>query len=315
MGLSFLIQDGKRIRVSRMAKLKKNFLNIRDLEPIEVRDIISLAKEIKANPDKFKNSLAGKKVGLYFQKPSMRTRVSFNVGIDELGGFPVNLLSEEIQIGKREPIKDVARVLSRYLDAIMLRVDRHSDLEELVKYSSIPVINGLSDLSHPCQGLADVLTILENKGTDFKKIVYFGDGNNVCYSLIEGLSAFDISITVCCPDGYEPSISRKDVYYDVVRDPKEAAKDADVFYTDTWISMGQEKESLQRRKVFAPYKVSRDLMTLGSKDAIFMHDLPAYRGDEVDDDVMESKASVVFQQAENRLYVQKAIMVRLLSDD
>lgn len=295
--------------------MMKNFLNVSDLSRIEVEGLIELALRMKNNKEAYSNSLKDKKVGLYFQKPSMRTRVSFEVGVIELGGHPINLLAEEIKIGSREPIKDVARVLSRYLDAIMLRVNRHSDLEEIALYSKIPIINGLSDLSHPCQALADIVTIREKKGSSNIKMVYFGDGNNVCNSLIEICALLEIEFVVCCPVGYEPSISSRKHYYSIERDPLIAAKQSDVLYTDVWTSMGQEQESFQRKKIFAQYKVTSLIMSAAKDDAIFMHCLPAHRGEEVDDDVVESENSVVFDQAENRLHAQKALMSALITKE
>lgn len=290
----------------------KHFLNLSDLTSEEVRKLLLLAKDVKHNKPKYISSLKDKKIGLYFQKPSMRTRVSFEVGVIELGGTPINLHADEIRIGSREPIKDVARVLSRYLDAIMLRVNRHTDLEELASFSTIPVINGLSDLSHPCQALADMQTIIEHRGTANTKIVYFGDGNNVCNSLIEVSNLLDIEFVVCCPEGYEPSVSKSKYDYKIEREPLAAIEGADVVYTDVWISMGQEKEAFQRKKIFSEYKVTKNIFSKASKNALFMHCLPAHRGEEVDDDVMESKNSVVFEQAENRLHAQKALMLTLL---
>lgn len=290
----------------------KNFLNISDLSTDQLKEVLDLASNMKKNKKAYSKVLEGRKVGLYFQKSSMRTRVSFDVGVHELGGYTVNLNADEIKIGSREPIKDVARVLSRYLDCLMLRVNRHTDLEELTLYSDIPVINGLSDLSHPCQALADFQTILEKKGSSRCKIVYLGDGNNVCNSLIQASSLLNFEIVVSCPEGYEPSISNIKYKYRIERDPYTAVESADVVYTDVWISMGQEKEAFQRKKIFSNYRVTQDIMSRAKSDALFMHCLPAHRGEEVDDEVIESANSVVFEQAENRLHAQKALMAYLI---
>jgi len=293
--------------------MTKHFLNISDLDQHQLKELLNAALDVKNNKSKYEKALLNRKVGLYFQKPSMRTRVSFEVGVVELGGNPINLHADEIKIGSREPIKDVARVLSRYLDMMMLRVNRHTDLEELAKFSSIPVINGLSDLSHPCQALADLLTIIENRGSQKTKITYFGDGNNVCNSLIEITSLLDYEMIVCCPEGYEPSLSSSKFNYKIERDPLKASKSSNVVYTDVWTSMGQEKEEFLRKKIFSPFKVTKKILKNCAEDVKFMHCLPAHRGEEVDDEVFESENSVVFQQAENRLHAQKALMIYLFN--
>ena len=295
----------------------KHFLNISDLSSEGLTQIINLSFKMKKDKDQFRQSLKNKSIGLYFQKPSMRTRVSFEVGISELGAYAVNLHADEIKIGFREPIKDVSRVLSRYLDAIMLRVNRHSDLEELASYSDIPVINGLSDLSHPCQALADMLTVFEQKGRFDIKLAYLGDGNNVCNSLIEISSLLGVEMIVSCPDNYEPAIplfDNKKRLYTLEPSPEKAVEGADVVYTDVWTSMGQEEAAARRKKIFASYKVTSNLFKRAKKDAVFLHCLPAHRGEEVDDDVIESKQSLVFDQAENRLHVQKALILHLINN-
>jgi len=292
--------------------MTKHFLNISDIDSKQLNELLEVALDVKKNKSKYSNALLNRKVGLYFQKPSLRTRVSFEVGVIELGGSPINLQAEEIKIGSREPIKDVARVLSRYLDLMMLRVNRHTDLEELSNFSSIPIINGLSDLSHPCQALADILTIIEKRGKSKTKITYFGDGNNVCNSLIEITSLLDFEMIVCCPEGYEPSLSSSKYNYKIERNPLKASKSSNVIYTDVWTSMGQEKEEFLRKKIFSPFRVTSEILKNSSKDVIFLHNLPAHRGDEVDEDVFESANSVVFEQAENRLHAQKALMILLL---
>lgn len=290
----------------------KHFIDLADISGGDIEAILSLAVEVKNDNGRFSQILSGKKVGLYFQKPSMRTRVSFEVGISELGAIPISLQPAEIQIGTRESVADVARVLSRYLDAVMMRVNRHSELLDFVEYSSIPVINGLSDFSHPCQALADVMTIREQKGSGPVRVVFIGDGNNVCNSLVKACSLVGYEICVCCPPAYEPALSTNEAEYSVVYDPVTAVRDADVVYTDVWTSMGQEEEVFVRRTVFEKYRVTSRLMREAKPDSIFMHCLPAHRGEEVDDDVMEGSNSVVFDQAENRLHAQKGILVWLL---
>jgi ornithine carbamoyltransferase len=291
----------------------KHFLDLSDIPPSHLLEILELAKKLKANPDEYSNSLKGKKVGLYFQKPSMRTRVSFEVGILELGGFPITLPHTEILIGSRETIRDVALVLSRYLDAVMMRVNKHTELLEFSEYSGVPVINGLSDLSHPCQGVADALTILEHKGAGAHRIVFMGDGNNVCHSLIKASNALGCEVIVSCPKGYEPVLSKKEAKFTVINDPHKAAEGADVLYTDVWTSMGQESQQFARRRVFEKYRVTSHIMESAKPECIFMHCLPAHRGDEVDAEVIDSSQSVVIDQAENRLHAQKAILIYLFS--
>jgi ornithine carbamoyltransferase len=291
----------------------KHFLDLSDIPSTHLLEILELAKKVKANPSTFSNSLNGKKIGLYFQKPSMRTRVSFEVGILELGGFPITLPHTEIQIGSRESIRDVALVLSRYLDAVMMRVNKHTELLEFSEHSDVPVINGLSDLSHPCQGVADALTILEHKGAGSHRVVFMGDGNNVCNSLVKACNALGCEVIVSCPKGYEPALSKKEAKFSIISDPARASKGADVMYTDVWTSMGQESQQFTRRRVFEKYRVTNDIMKLAKSDCIFMHCLPAHRGDEVDADVIDSSQSVVIDQAENRLHAQKAILMYLFS--
>lgn len=290
----------------------KHFLDLVDVPSELFHRVLELSVKVKASPDSSRSALKGKRVGLYFQKPSVRTRVSFEVGIHELGAFPIMLSPTEIQIGKRESVADVAKVLSRYLDAIVMRVNMHTELVEFAEYADISIINGLSDFSHPCQAMADVLTILEHKGRKPHRVVFFGDGNNVCNSLLKAGGALGFEMVVCCPKGYEPAISTKEVKYEVIHSPEEAVRGADVIYTDVWTSMGQEQEQFVRRQVFAPYRVSKKIMSYAKSDCIFMHCLPAHRGEEVDAEVIDSPHSVVFDQAENRLHVQKGILISLL---
>ncbi len=290
----------------------KNFLTLNDFTTEEVVKILSVAEDLKS---KLKSGtphqdLRGKTLGMIFQKPSNRTRVSFEVGMFQLGGHALNIRPSEIRMKEREPIADVARVMSRYVDAVMLRVDDHNDLVEFARAATVPVINGLSDLYHPCQAVADILTIKEHK-KELRglKLCYVGDGNNVCRSLINISKHVGIDVTVCCPKGYE----LKEV--PAVYDPIEAVSDADVIYTDVWTSMGQEEESSKRLNDFSGYTITKELLAKASDDVIFMHCLPAHRDEEVTDEVVEASNSVVFDQAENRLHAQKAILKLLLSSN
>jgi len=267
--------------------------------------------------------LAGKSLGMIFSKSSTRTRVSFEVGMYQLGGQPLFLSSDDIQLGRGETISDTAQVLSRMLDGIMIRTFEHQDIVDLARYGSIPIINGLSDDQHPTQALADLLTILEHKGSlQGLKLAYVGDGNNVANSLLQACAKAGMNISVASPQGYTcPDFFVKQALKDsaitgsevrMTADPFEAVREADVVYTDTWTSMGQEDEKQKRAAIFAPYQVNSDLMSHAKKDAIFMHCLPAYRGYEVTADVIDSPCSVVFDEAENRLHAHKSILVHCL---
>jgi len=296
--------------------MKKDFISIKDLGTKEIDEIFELAKDLKVNRKTHKLFLKDKTLGLIFEKPSNRTRISFEVGMFELGGRTIYLARDEIELGKRESIKDAARVISRYLDAVVIRTFSHDRLLEFAEHASISVINGLTDLMHPCQALSDLFTIKEKKG--FKDIVisYVGDGNNVVNSLLEGCSKLGIRIKVACPKGYEPDPGILKESADVVElfyTPEEAVKAADIIYTDVWTSMGKEKERKKRLKVFRKFQVNSRLLALAKKDALVMHCLPAHRGEEITDDVLDSKQSIVIDQAENRLHIQKAILVKLLS--
>jgi ornithine carbamoyltransferase len=295
-------------------KKVKHFLTIADYSQKEILALLKLAQSLKAKQQKKQKHeyLKNMSLAMIFQKPSNRTRVSFEVGMFQLGGQAINIQPSEINMGKREAVKDVARTLSRYVDIVLIRAIKHEDILEYAKYSSVPVINGLSDLVHPCQAMADVMTIMEHK-KDLEKInlSYIGDGdNNVCYSLIEIANLLGIKIKVSSPKGYEPQ--RKNLKFEFISDPMSAAKNADVIYTDVWISMGQEAETKKRLKDFKSYCITPTIISQAKRDAIFMHCLPAHRGEEVTDEVIESSQSVVFAQAENRLHAQKAIMVHLL---
>jgi len=263
--------------------------------------------------------LKGKTLAMIFEKPSTRTRVSFEVGMWQLGGYALYLSAGDLQLGRGETIADTAQVLSRYVNGIMARVFAHQTILDLVKYSRVPVINGLSDFTHPCQGLADLFTVYEKKGRlSGLKLAYVGDGNNVAHSLLYGCSKVGMNITLACPKGYEPNPEvvseakeegrKSGCKVNLTDDPREAVQGADVIYTDVWASMGKEKEHEQRIKVFKPYQINGKLVKGAKKDYLFMHCLPAHRGEEVTDEVADSKNSVIFDQAENRLHTQKAMM-------
>ena len=267
--------------------------------------------------------LKGKTLAMIFEKPSTRTRVSFEVGMWQLGGYALYLSASDLQLGRGETIADTAQVLSRYVDGIMARVFVHQTILDLVKYSRVPVINGLSDFTHPCQGLADLFTIYEKKGRlSGLKLAYVGDGNNVAHSLLYGCSKVGMDITLACPKGYEPNPEvvskakeegrRSGGKVKVTNDPKEAVREADIVYTDVWASMGKEKEHEKRVKVFKPYQVNGKLIKEAKEDYLFMHCLPAHRGEEVTDEVADSKNSVIFDQAENRLHTQKALLALIM---
>jgi ornithine carbamoyltransferase len=300
-----------------------DFLSVRDMSTKEILETFSLARKMKANRMKFAKALQGKTLALIFEKPSLRTRTSFDVGIQQLGGFSLYLSPAEISLGKRESVHDVAKNLERMVQGIMIRTFAHQIVIDMAMHASIPVINGLTDYSHPCQAMADYLTIQEKKKKlKGLKLCYVGDGNNVAHSLMFAGARLGVSVTIACPPGYEPNPSATQqaigdakatsARIEVVQDPVEGVRNADVVYTDVWASMGQEAEAEARKKIFLPYQVNRGLMSKAKKDAIFMHCLPAHRGDEVTDEVIDSPQSVVFDEAENRLHVQKAIMYQLM---
>jgi ornithine carbamoyltransferase len=300
---------------------KRDFLTISDMTREEIEYLIKRAIELQSGADKNKCPLIGKSIGLFFEKPSTRTRVSFEVGIYQLGGQSIYLNPKEIQLVRGENIADTARVLSRYLNGVILRTYMHSLIEEFASYSAVPVINGLSDLHHPCQALADIMTIVEKKGRlKGIRLAYIGDGNNVANSLIEAAAMTGIDITIACPEGYEPNpdvIDRArsskgagDII--VLRNPKEAAGRADVIYTDVWISMGQEEEAERKKSKFKNYQINSQLLECAESDAIVLHCLPAHRGEEITDEVMDGPHSAVFEQAENRLHTEKALLEFLI---
>lgn len=298
--------------------MKKDLITIQDLSVKEIESIFNLASKIKKNKSSFANKLKGRSVALIFQKPSNRTRVSFEVGIWQLGGNCIYLGPGEISLGVRESVEDVAKTLSRYLDAIVARTYKHSDVLDLAKYSKIPVINGLSDISHPCQGLADLFTIKEKLGKlKGINLAYIGDGNNVCHSLMSGCMKLGVNLKIATPRGYEPNkkIVRETgiPLENISNNPSEAVESADVIYTDVWASMGEESEAEQRKKIFKDFQINTRLVARAKKNYLFMHCLPAHRGQEVSAEIMDSKHSIVFDQAENRLHVQKAILLFLLA--
>jgi ornithine carbamoyltransferase len=302
----------------------KDFVCINDLAQEEFDQIIDLAIEVKKNPSAYATSLKGKTLAMIFQKPSTRTRISFEVGIYQLGGIALYLSSNDLQLGRGETVADTAKVLSRYVDGIMARVFSHQHILDLASNATIPVINGLSDLLHPCQGMADYLTIREKKGKGKLKIAYVGDGNNVAHSLLYGAPKAGLDISVVSPYGYFPDknivdevskeASKKGTSVEITADIDQGVRNADVIYTDVWTSMGQEAEQLKRLVNLRPYQINPELMKKARKGAIFMHCLPAHRGEEVVDEVVDSAQSVVFDQAENRLHVQKAIMLKLMGN-
>ncbi len=303
--------------------MKKDFVSIKDLTTQDIEGIFDLADKLKKDKTKFSRVLAGKTLVLLFQKPSNRTRVSFEVGMYQLGGNSIYLGPNEINLGVRESIQDVSKTLSRFVDAIVLRTFEHKDILELAKYSDKPVINGLSDFSHPCQALADIYTIREKlKNIKGITLAYVGDGNNVCNSLLYASAKCGLNMNVGAPKGYEPDKSvlkeakgfakSKGASIDLFNNPTEAIKGADVIYTDVWVSMGQEKEAQERKKIFREFQVNKNLVKFAKKNALIMHCLPAHRGEEITDEVIDSKNSIVFDQAENRMHIQKAILIRLL---
>lgn len=301
----------------------KHFISTQDVSEEEMLDLFALAAAMKKKPEAYSSALKGKTLALIFEKPSLRTRTSFDVGIQQLGGFSVCLLPQEISLGKRESVYDVTKNLERMVQGIMVRTFAHSIVEEMARHSAVPVINGLTDYAHPCQALADYFTIQEVKSKlRGLKLCFVGDGNNVAHSLMSAGARLGVSVTVACPVGYEPQPSALEqaqsdaratnAVIQAVHDPFEGVKEADVVYTDVWASMGQESEAESRRKTFQIFQVNRDLMARAQKDAVFMHCLPAHRGEEVTDEVIDAPNSVVFQQAENRLHLQKALMYELM---
>ena len=306
--------------------MARHFLSLADTSREELRNLLDLAHHVKLHPAAFRTACAGQTLAMIFQKPSLRTRVSFQTGIYQLGGQGIYLGPTDIQLHRGESIADTSEVLSRYVDGIMARVFAHSDLVDLAEHASIPVINGLSDLLHPCQVLADLLTIREKKGRlEGLKLAYIGDGNNMAHSLLYGGTQFGMTVAIGHPRGYAPEpevVTRaRDIAavtggaVQITEDPNEAAADADVVYTDVWASMGQEGEHAERLARFDGFAVDAAKMALARPDAIFLHCLPAHRGEEVTAEVIDGPQSVVFDEAENRLHAQKALMIRLMGRD
>lgn len=299
--------------------MKRDFLRLWDLASDEINGLVERAVELKSGKDSTSCPLTGKSVGLIFDKPSTRTRISFETGIYQLGGQPIYMTPTEIQIGRGESTADTAKVLSRYLKGVVIRTYKHSMLEEFAQNSTMPVINGLSDLHHPAQALADLMTIMEKKGrVEGIRMAYIGDGNNVANSLMEAAGRMGMSLSIACPEGSEPDA---DVLKEartgsgeiiILRDPREAAGRADVIYTDVWVSMGQEDEAEEKRGKFLKYQINSSLLRCADEDAIVMHCLPAHRGEEITDEVIDGPGSVVFDQAENRLHAQKALLEVLI---
>jgi len=300
--------------------MKRDFLTLWDLSADEIRGILARAVDMKARKDAAHCPLIGKSVGLLFEKPSTRTRVSFEAGIYQLGANAITMNPSELQLGRGETLPDTARTLSRYLSGIVIRTFAHSTLEQFASNSTMPVINGLSDLHHPCQILADMLTVLERKGRlKGLKVAYIGDGNNVCNSMVEAASLMEFNLTVACPEGFEPDAdilekakasAKSEIV--ILRDPREAAGLADVVYTDVWVSMGQEEHSGEKKERLRDYQINDRLLACARKDAIVLHCLPAHRGEEITDEVMDGPHSAVFDQAENRLHAQKALLEMLI---
>lgn len=301
--------------------MKKDFLTLWDLSSEEISRLLKKAVDLKAVRDAGQCPLIGKSIGLLFEKPSTRTRVSFDVGIYQLGGNPIYLNSSDLQLGRGESVPDTARTLSRYLDGIVIRTFAHSTLERFAASADVPVINGLSDLHHPCQTLADLVTMLEKKGRiKGLKVAYVGDGNNVCNSLIEAASLMEFDLTIACPEGFEPDPgvldrARKTAKSEIIvlGNPKEAAGMADVVYTDVWVSMGEERQSKDKKKKLEKYQINNDLLSSSKKDVVVLHCLPAHRGEEITDEVIDGPHSAVFDQAENRLHAQKALLEMLIA--
>ncbi|RJR15772.1 MAG: ornithine carbamoyltransferase [Nitrospiraceae bacterium] len=299
--------------------MKKDFLTLLDLSSDEINTLLERASDLKSGRDNSACPLIGKSIGLLFDKTSTRTRISFQTGIYQLGAQAIYINTKDMQLGRGETIEDTARVLARYLHGIVIRTYAHSTIEKLAENADIPVVNGLTDLHHPCQALADMLTVKEKKGRlKGIRMAYIGDGNNVANSLIEAAQLTGMELVVACPHGYEPDRKilekalSEGAKVKVITSPVEAAREADVLYTDTWISMGQEREVERRKKTFKDYQINAHLLSLSKPDAIVMHCLPAHRGEEITDEVIDSPQSVVIDQAENRLHTQKALLEMLI---
>jgi ornithine carbamoyltransferase len=303
--------------------MNKDFITIHDLSRYEFHELMDLTKDIKDDPEKYRKRLKNQILAMVFEKPSLRTRMTFEVGMIELGGKAIYLSPNEVQVGKRETVEDIAHNLERWVDGIMIRTFAHDNILRLAKAASIPVINALTDLLHPCQAMADFFTLIEHKGSLGKlKLAWSGDGNNVCHSLMLAAAKAGAKFAAAVPQGYEPDPQivawakedGKDTGFEllITHDPAEAVAGADAIYADVWTSMGQEAEKEERLRIFSPYQVNDALMAKAKPEALFMHCLPAHRGEEVTASVFDSPRSVVFDQAENRLHAQKAIMLTLM---
>ena len=306
--------------------MKRDLISIKDLTEKDFQNIFNLTDRLKKAPDRYRLALKGKILVLIFQKPSCRTRVSLEVGMYQLGGSSLYLGPDQIKLGLRESISDIARTLSRYVDGIALRTFAHKNILMMSEYSEVPVINALTDLLHPCQALTDIYTIRE-KFSGFKNITlaFIGDGNNVCHSLIYGCSKVGMNMNIATPKGYSPKpdilkhalsfAKNSGAKIKLFNEPGKAVRDADIIYTDVWASMGQEKDINTRRRYFKKFQVNKKLLTLARKKCLVMHCLPAHRGEEITDEVIDSSRSIVFGQAENRLHVQKAILILLMGEN
>lgn len=305
--------------MTNVATRLRHFLSIGDLTPAQMGALLDDAEALKRDPVPSDAPLRGRALAMIFEKPSLRTRLSFDVAMRDLGGHSSYLSPQEVGLGRRESVSDVARVVSRYVDVVVLRTFAHETLEEFAKWSAVPVINGLSDLSHPCQGLADIFTIRERKGALTGVVAaYVGDGNNVAHSLMLAAAKTGMTLRVASPAGFEPLARYRELAATASgetgaritygADPVAAVRDADVVYTDVWTSMGQEQEYERRRRAFQGFQVNRELLAGAKPDAIVLHDLPAHRGEEITDDVIDGPQSAVFDQAENRLHAQKAVL-------
>lgn len=301
----------------------EDFISVHDITLYQFSKILDLTREIKDRPQRLQNRLKNKILAMIFEKPSLRTRMTFEVGMLELGGEAIYLSPSDIGIGARETLYDVGKNLERWVDGIMIRTFVHQNVVDLAQASCIPVINALTDFLHPCQAMADIFTLKEKRGDLINlKLAYVGDGNNVCHSLLLAAAKAGSKMSVATPPGYEPNpeivkqaeedAKETEASFFFTKDPSEAVEAADAVYTDTWASMGQEQEKEERAKIFAPYQVNKELMIKAKEDALFMHCLPAHRGEEVTDDVIDSSQSIVYDQAENRLHVQKVILLLLL---
>ena len=306
-----------------IATRARHFTSLADLEPDDLERLLADAAMLKKHPVPADAPLRGRSIAMIFEKPSLRTRLSFEMAMVHLGGHAAYLAPAEVGLGRRESVADVARVVSRYVDCVVLRTFAHETIEEFAKWSPVPVVNGLSDLSHPCQGLTDVFTIRQRKGAGRDVVVaYVGDGNNVCHSLMLGIALAGQTLRLATPAGFEPQprfrrraaeiAARTHARIELTQDPREAVRGADVVYTDVWTSMGQEQESERRRRAFLGYQLNKDLLSLAAADAIVLHDLPAHRGEEITDEVIDGPQSAVFDQAEDRLHAQKALLRWLL---